>query len=176
MEEERLAAMLAGIVSIDVYAAVRLSRALQLSAERIMQAQVRYDFAAARREPSLGTVGLLVPPEPPSFPDYFLRGHLARATDASGNPSYFFQEQLEHEIAGDGYAGLHALWCGDRLRVYAPAAGILWMGPVLHDLDGRVLLAGVRADGWSAWFDAGYRADLAAGADHVAFFERMDGA
>src|SRR5208283_5334149 len=56
MPAERLAAMLDGRASVDVDAAVRLARSLQVPGERVMQMQVRFDFAAARAVPSLQAV------------------------------------------------------------------------------------------------------------------------
>ncbi|GAC1312200.1 MAG: hypothetical protein NVSMB19_26510 [Vulcanimicrobiaceae bacterium] len=174
MEPSRLWAMLAGRMSLDVDAALRISRALQLPAERLMQLQVRYDFAAARRDASLDAVGLLSDSNPRPFPETSLRGRLGRSIDASGEASFFFQEELVRKVTGDRYAGLHALWLGDRLRIYDDGGNAIWSGPVLQNLDGRMLLPFVRATEWSAWFAAGNRADLAFGEDHAAFFARME--
>ncbi len=172
---ERLAAMLEGRTSIDVETAVRLARSLQLPGERLMQMQLRFDFAAARAIPSLQTLASLRPVEPPQFPESgFLRGHLGHAAeDSPGEGSLFFQEELSRAVAGDDYAGLHALWHGDRLRIYGPAGDPIWTGPILQNLDGRMLLPFVRAEEWQPWFASGYRADLAIGPEHAAFFERM---
>ncbi len=176
VDSVRLAAMLAGELSIDVDASLRIARALQLPAERLIRMQLRHDFAAARRDPSYDAVKVLADRDPRPFPGYFLRGHLGSSVDASVEASFFFQETLDRKVTGDRCAGLHALWRGDRLRVYDDADRSIWKGPVLHDLDGRILLPFARAGQWQGWFAAGSRADLAFGADHAAFFERMEAA
>lgn len=174
VDAEPLRGMLAGTRTIDVATAVRLSRALQLPAERIMRMQLRHDFAEARDRENLNAVGVLVARDVQSFPDIYVRGRLARANDPSGEGSLFFQQQLSGPVAGDAYAGLHALWRGDRLRVYDTTGAPIWTGPVLTDLDGRVLLPYVRTDVWLDWFGQGRTADLWIGPDHEAFFERME--
>jgi addiction module HigA family antidote len=175
MEPSRLAAMLEGEISIDVDTAVRLARSLQLPGERVMQMQNRFDFAAARALAALTALQVLRPVEPPPFPEAgFLVGHLGHAADdAPGDGSLFFQEDLPGHVTGDDYAGLHALWQGDRLRIYGPDGAVVWTGPLLQNLDGRMLLPFVRIEEWQPWFVGGYRADLAIGPDHAAFFERM---
>jgi addiction module HigA family antidote len=171
----RLAAMLEGSASIDVDTAVRLARCLQLPGERVMQMQVRFDFAAARALPNLKGLSVLQPVAPPPFPESgFLAGHLGHAAeDSPGDGSLFFQEDLPGLVVGDEYAGLHALWQGDRLRIYEPGGAVIWTGPILQNLDGRMLLPFVRVSEWQPWFAGGYRADLAIGPEHAAFFERM---
>jgi addiction module HigA family antidote len=175
MEAEKLTAMLEGRASIDVDTAVRLARSLQLPGERVMQMQNRFDFAAARAVPSLQTLAVLRPVSPPPFPEAgYLTGHLGHAADdAAGDGSLFFQEDLPRLIPGDEYAGLHALWQGDRLRIYGTDDEPVWIGPILQNLDGRMLLPYVRVTEWQPWFAGGFRADLAIGAEHAAFFERM---
>lgn len=173
MDAERLAEMLAGRISFDVETAVRLSRALQISAERIMQMQLRCDFLLAREIAPIQAVSVLEPPRAPEFPESFLQGRLGRTgDDRTGDVSLFFQEDVAPRV-GDDYAGFHALWRGDRLRIYDPNGIVLWVGPILQNLDGHILLPFVRALEWPAWFGAGYRADLAVGPEHAAFFERM---
>jgi len=174
MDPDRLAAMLAGDLSIDVDASLRIARALQLSAERLMRMQLRHDFANLRRNASFERVGVLVDRNPQPFPEHFLRGQLGYSDDSFGEASLFFQEAVNRRISGDRYAGLHALWRGDRLRIYGDEQTVIWTGPILNDLDGRILLPFVRASEWQAWFAEAYRADLAFGADHAAFFERME--
>lgn len=173
MDAVRLGEMLEGARSLDVDAALRIARSLAVSAERLMRMQTRFDFAAARRERSRDGIGVLVDPTPKPFPEHFLRGHLARSIDASGAASHFFQEDVERKIGADRYAGLHALWRGDRLRIYAESDTAIWTGPILQDLDGRIMLPFSREVEWRGWFAAGRRADLAFGVDHAAFFERM---
>ena len=174
MEPDRLEAMLAGRASIDVDAAIRFARSLQLPAERIMQMQIRADFAEARATPDFGRVGILRSGTPLPFPESgFLRGRLGQTTeDAAGNGSFFFQEDVDPNDRED-YAGLHALWRADRLRVYDPSGEVAWTGPVLQNLDGRTLLPFVTPTEWHGWFATGRRADLAIGPDHAEFFARM---
>lgn len=173
MDPERLADMLAGRISFDVEAAIRLSRALQISPERIMQMQLRCDFLLAREIAPIQAVNVLEPLAAPDFPDSFLHGRLGRTGDErTGDVSLFFQEDVAPR-AGDDYAGFHALWRGDRLRIYDPAKAVLWVGPILQNLDGHILLPFARALEWPVWFGAGYQADLAVGPEHAAFFERM---
>lgn len=167
-----LGAMLDGRASIDVPTAIRIARALQLPAERIMQMQLRYDFAAARRGPALEPAGPLRPPPAASFPAGALVGRLGRSADAGGGDSLFFREELGGRISGDDFAGLHALWHGDRLRVSDPSGTVLWIGPVLHDFDGRTLLPYVRVATWQGWFASGYPAELAMSADHARYLVR----
>jgi addiction module HigA family antidote len=174
MDPARLEAMLAGSLSIDVDAAIRFARGLQLPAERIMQMQVRSDFAVARPQADFGSVGILRRPTPFPFPDAgSLHGRLGRTSDDSVvGGSFFFQEDTDpHE--GDDYAGLHALWRGDRLRVFEPDGQIAWTGPVLQNLDGRTLLPFVPPSEWQGWFTQERRAELAIGPDHAEFFRRM---
>lgn len=174
IDPERFAAMLAGKLSIDVDTSLRIARALEISAERIMRMQVRHDFAAARNDASVGALGTLVDRKPRPFPEYFLCGRLGRSSDVGGEAPLFFQQDLAGKAAGDPYAGLHALWRGDRLRIYGSNGEPIWIGPILADLDDRIMLPFARREAWLGWFDAGYRADLAFGADHAAFFERME--
>lgn len=174
MPKARLEAMLDGRISIDVDAAIRLARALQLPAERIMQMQMRADFATARALASFTDVGILRRTAPFPFPEAgFLQGRLGHTTqDGAGNGSFFFQEDVSPGRR-DEYAGLHALWRGDLLRVYDPGGEPVWAGPVLQNLDGRTLLPYVTPGEWQAWFAAALRADLAIGPDHAEFFARM---
>ncbi len=77
-------------------------------------------------------------------------------------------------MPGDQYAGLHALWRGDRLRIYTKTDEVRWTGPVLQNLDGGLFLPYAEPLEWRQWFEAGNRADLALGDDHRAFFQRMN--
>lgn len=174
MDVGRLGDMLAGERSLDVDASLRIARALQISAERLTRMQTRFDFAAARRERTRDGIGVLVDPNPKPFPEHFLRGRLGRSIDTSGAASLFFEENVERTIGADRYAGLHALWRGDRLRIYADSDTPIWSGPLVHDLDGRIMLPFARAVEWNGWFASGLRADLAFGSDHAAFFARME--
>jgi addiction module HigA family antidote len=173
MDLERLAAMLEGRASIDVDAAIRFGRGLQLPAERIMQMQLRADFAAVRPVATFANVGIVRRESPFPFPEAgCLHGRLGRTADDASGSSFFFQEDVQ-ATEGDDYAGLHALWRGDGLRVYGEAGQVLWTGPVLQNLDGRTLLPFVQPNEWQAWFSEGRRADLAIGPDHAEFFARM---
>jgi hypothetical protein len=166
--------MLEGTRSFDVDVCVRLSRALGLPAERIMQMQTRYDFSVARGIPGLSAIDVVEPPAPQAFPaGDFIRGRIGRAADPFGDGSLYFQDDLAQKLGSDRYAGFHALWRGDRLRIYEPGGEVIWVGPVLQNLDGRILLPFARTAVWQAWFDQQYRADLAIGEEHAAFFRRM---
>jgi addiction module HigA family antidote len=170
MERASLEAMLAGVAPIDVETAIAIARAFELPAERIVQMQARHDFAAARRPAARGETGLL--PQAPGelFPLAHLTGRLGRAAASeSGDGAYFFCEGSDRREDGDAYAGIHALWRGDRLRVYDPLGSALWAGPVLFDFDGRVLLPYVRGVVWRAWFAAAYEAEFAPSAEHGAY-------
>ena len=166
--------MLAGDLSIDVDAAIRLARGLGLPAERIMQMQIRADFGSARRDGHFGNVSVVTPAAPFPFPQAgFIRGRLGRtADDPTGHNSFFFQEDIAPENT-EAYAGLHALWRGDQLRVYDLGGQVQWTGPVLQNLDGRTLLPFATQTEWHGWFAAAARADLAIGPDHAEFFARM---
>jgi hypothetical protein len=165
--------MLDGRLSIDVDAAIRLGRGLQLPAERIMQMQLRADFASLRPAGGFGKVGVVRRETAFPFPEAgFLTGRLGQTTDDATGGSYFFQQDVA-PIEGDRYAGLHALWRGDGLRVYGDGDQVLWTGPVLQNLDGRTLLPFVQPNEWTSWFAEGRRADLAIGPDHAEFFARM---
>jgi addiction module HigA family antidote len=175
LEAPRLEAMLDGTASFEVDVSIRLARALGLPAERLMQMQNRYDFSVTRADESLRDIGVYVPPVPPAFPSgEFLQGHLGRSLDPlGGEGSLYFQDDVAAKLDTDRYAGFHALYRGDWLRVYGPDQTELWTGPVLQNLDGRILLPYVRTAVWKAWFHTGYRADLAIGAEHAEFFARM---
>lgn len=168
--------MLAGRDSFDVELAVVLGRALQLPAELVMQMQLRYDFSQARLRHRTRDVALWNRPPRDTFPPQHLTGRLGRAGDTTADDlSIFFQEDAPPgHTAGGRYAGLHALWRGDRLRVYDDGATVCWTGPVLRNLDGRPLLPGVRPADWREWFRAGLRADLALGDEHRNFVESSD--
>lgn len=173
MDATRLGEMLAGARSLDVDAALRIARALELPAERLMRMQLRADFAFARQNVRDETIGILVDPRPQPFPERFLRGRLGQSLDSYGEASLFFQQDVGVRTRGDRYAGLHALWRGDRMRIYDGSGAIVWAGPLVHDLDARIMLPFARTIQWRTWFASGNRADLAFGPDHAAFFERM---
>jgi addiction module HigA family antidote len=173
LDETRLSAMLSGEASIDVDAAIRIARGLGLPAERVMQMQIRADFGSARREGQFGNVSVVKGTGAFPFPETFIHGRLGRtADDPTGHNSFYFQEDIAPDNT-EAYAGLHALWRGDRLRVYAADGRPMWTGPVLQNLDGRTLLPFVTQTEWHGWFAAGSRADLAIGPDHAEFFSRM---
>jgi hypothetical protein len=136
--------------------------------------QVRFDFAAARHVPELDRIPPIPPRVEPTFPESgYLTGRLGRTPVGFGDGSLFFQEDVVKRFPRDEYAGLHALWRGDRLRVYDPAEVVIWTGPLLQDLDGHFLLPYERPYVWRGWFAAGYRAHLSIGEEHASFFERM---
>lgn len=170
MRPAALEAMLDGAAPIDVETAIRIARAFDLPAERIVQMQARHDFAAARRLAGRNRTGLLEPPRHQAFPAAVLCGRLGRAiAGESGEEVFFFREAFEPRDARDAYAGIHALWRGDRLRVYDSSGTALWTGPVLFDFDGRVVLPYVSGGVWRGWFAAAYAAELAPSADHAAY-------
>ncbi len=176
MDPAQLEEMLAGRSPLDVPTAIRIARTLQVPAEQIMQMQLKYEFALARNMPELRGLEAYSLRGDDAFPQSdFIVGRLARAqAEDTANGSFFFQQDLERPVPGDQYAGMHALWRGDRLRIYSPEDGsVLWIGPVLQNLDGRLLLPYAQPGDWSRWFGAGYRADLALCNDHRAFFVRM---
>ncbi len=174
LDGDRLTAMLDGRESLDVDASIRFSRALGVSAERIMQMQTRFDFAASRDADSLRGIYEIGPPPTSEFPATgYLSGNLGLTADAFGGGSLFFQERLAKKVSSDAYAGIHALWNGDRLRIYDANGAVIWTGPLLQNLDGRILVPYVRPAVSSVWFASGFAADLAIGAEHAAFFERM---
>ncbi len=173
LDAGRLSAMFDGTASFDVDAAIRLSRALQLPAERIMRMQNRRDFAMARERHDGEAIDVFVPEDAAAFGEPFVSGRLARASDGGTDASLYFQQTLDIHRTEDKYAGMHALWRGDRLRVHDDDGHALWVGPVLTDFDGHVFLPFARTDTWLAWFAQGRAADLAFGDEHAAFFERM---
>ena len=175
IEPSRLEAMLAGAMSFDVDASIRFARALQVSAERLMQMQLRFDFASARGDARYAQVAVMRPVAPQPFPEReFLRGRLGFASNHGADGSYVFKEDRRRDETDEDYAGLHALWVGDRLRVFGTDGARLWTGPILQNLDGTILLPFARTAEWRGWFEAAYAADLAFGPDHAAFFERME--
>jgi addiction module HigA family antidote len=175
LDPERVYAILSGAQPLDADAAVRFGRALGAPAETLMQMQLRYDFAVARERSDVSRLEPVRPSGPPSFPAHgFLKGRLRRTPDGFGEGSLFFQEDVPKRSERDLHAGLHALWFGDRLRVYEPRGTAIWTGPVLQNLDGRILLPYERPAVWNAWFASGFRADLAIGEEHRAFFSRME--
>jgi hypothetical protein len=177
MDPNALEEMLAGRAPLDVPTAIRIARTLQVPAEQIMQMQLRYEFATARNMPELRSLEVYGPRAEEPFPtDGFITGRLSCADgDSPADVSYFFQQDVEYPVAGDQYAGLNALWRGDHLRVLRPASSeVLWIGPVLQNLDGRLLLPYAQPLEWRQWFSSGYRADLWIGEEHRAFFRRMN--
>lgn len=177
MEPALLERMLAGSAPFDVPTAIRLARTLQVSAEKIMQMQLKYEFALARNMPEFRSLEAFGPRADEPFPQSdYLSGHLGRAaTEGSADSSFFFQQHIERPVPGDQYAGLHALWRGDRLRIFHPGSReVLWIGPILQNLDGKLLLPYAQPADWHGWFAAAYPADLALGEDHRAFFSRMN--
>lgn len=173
LERATVAAILAGTAGFDVGIAVRFARALGLPAERIVKMQTAHDFARARADVSLDDVVPMPLPPGIAFDDATaIAGRLGCAgVDADGE-SYFFQQDFEGGEV-DPYAGLHALWRGDALRVFEPTGPIVWTGPVMQNLDGRMLLPFVRPSDWRPWFTRSLPAHLIFGADHLAFIEKM---
>jgi hypothetical protein len=139
-----------------------------------MRMQMRADFAVARGGTDYDRIGVLKPSAAPEFPESgSLHGRLGLSVDTAGEPSYFFQETVTGGRGSDDYAGLHALFRGDRLRIHHPDGTIVWTGTLLHGLDGKLHLPYVAAQEWPKWFDDRYAAELAIGDEHAAFFVRM---
>jgi addiction module HigA family antidote len=175
-DPQRLAAILNGEASFDAETAIRVARAFELPAERIVQMQVKYDLATLKGNADVQSVPLLPQPVQENFPTEALHGRLAEAADDGyGGFSWFFQQDHGDAI-DDPYQGLHSLWVGDRLRVFHPRGYAMWSGPRLKNLDGRMLLPYVRFQVWIEWFYNGFRAELAMGEEHRLFVERLLGA
>ncbi len=174
VDPDRLGAILRGEASFDAEAAARLGRAFEISSDKIVQMQVKYDLALLRADPAIQAIGILPAPADVAFPDVALHGRLAEAADeGNGGFSFFFREDVGDESPLDPYRGVHSLWAGDRLRVRDAKDRVLWTGPILRNLDGRMLLPYVRFQAWIEWFYSGLRADLAIGPEHRAFLERL---
>ena len=160
MDCERLEAMLAGTMPVDVDAAVRFGRSLGVPPERIVRAPLRHDFAVARaHEHEM--------PQPPSdtlaalpFPAEAMSGYLARvnAGEATDN-LYFVRGETDASHEAD-LNRVHRVMPGDRLRIYDPQDACVWAGPLLRNLDGAPLFAFARPSQWNEWFSRGYRADF----------------
>ncbi|MFY9779510.1 MAG: HigA family addiction module antitoxin [Candidatus Baltobacteraceae bacterium] len=175
VDPRRLMAILRGVDSFDAETAVRLGRAFELPPDQIVQMQVKYDLASARNDPDVQAIGVLPAPAETAFPENALRGRLAEASDEGyGGFTWYFRENVTEESPPlDPYRGLHSLWVGDRLRVYDSIGRTLWTGPILKNLDGRMLLPYVRFQVWIEWFYSGLRADLAIGPEHRTFLDRL---
>lgn len=160
MDGDRLDAMLAGTMSLDVDAAVRFGRALGLGPHHIMRAQMRHDFARSRATE-------LEQPSPPA--DYFadrllptgaVRGHLARTEAAESQKMFYFVADPGTNVRETDMARAHPLRTGDRLRVFAADGSAVWCGPILRNLDGSPLFAFVPQAIWAGWFAAGAAAEF----------------
>lgn len=174
LESEHVYEILSGVKGFDAEVSVRFARALGIPAEKLMQMQLRHDFSVMRGRPDIALLDPIRPVVPPMFPSVgFLPGRLRRIADGFGDGSLFFEEDIEDRAERHRHAGTHALWFGDRLRIYGPRDNVIWIGPVLQNLDGKILLPYERHAVWTAWFAASYRADLLIGEGHRAFFDRM---
>jgi addiction module HigA family antidote len=164
-----------GETPLTVATATRIARALQISADRIINMQIRHDVAAAKTDPTVVGVGVLPMPAAPAFPDVnVLHGRLAETSEPGYDGlCWFFKEERERAFGESEYDGLHALWRGDVLRVFDPSDKVIFVGPVLKDLDGRMLLPYARFQMWIEWFLGRFRADLALGAEHLEFLNRL---
>jgi addiction module HigA family antidote len=178
VDAAHLAAILRGEASFDPQTAARLGRAFDLPPDRIVQMQVKYDLALLRADPAIQKIGVLPPPAAVDFPADAMHGRLAESSADGGEEGYggfslFFRANVADVSPLDPYRGLHSLWVGDRLRVYDGKGRVLWTGPILKNLDGRMLLPYVRFQAWIEWFYGGLRADLAIGPEHRAFLDRL---
>jgi len=135
--------------------------------------QTAHDFARVRADAALDDIGPLPLPSGIPFEETTaIAGRLGSAGGDADSESFFFQQDFEAG-EGDPYAGLHALWRGDALRVREPDGSILWTGPIMQNLDGRMLLPFVRPSDWRPWFARSLPAHMIFGADHLAFIEKM---
>ncbi len=164
MDGPRLQSMLDGTLGIDVETAVRLSRSLQLNPKRVMELQLRHDFARARDDAALETIPVLRNDGRVTFPaDGYLQGRLAglRATSGYGEVRFdtlgFFQDEAQ---GGDIRTRMHAIRPGVRLRIYGADELPVWQGIVLASLDGKPLLPYARPNTWIEWFVKRLRADF----------------
>jgi addiction module HigA family antidote len=177
VDPAHLTAILRGEASFDPETAARLGRAFDLPPDHIVQMQVKYDLALLRADPAIQSIGVLPAPALVEFPADALHGRLAESSaedgEGYGGFSLFFREDVADISPLDPYRGLHSLWVGDRLRVYDAKGRALWTGPILNNLDGRMLLPYVRFQAWIEWFYGGLRADLAIGSEHRAALERL---
>lgn len=146
IEAEVLAAILAGHVSLSVWDAVSIGRALQISPERLMRMQVRHDFARARVRDA-ETPALFRPTTSSSFPSQFERGRLDKTRGRYAIVPY--------RPVPDANAIAHEVRRGDVLRIYSDEFDRpepLWHGIVLADLDGDVYFPYVERAVWTQWF------------------------
>lgn len=160
MDGDRLAAMLAGTLSLDVDAAVRFGRSLGLPADRLMRAQMRHDFAESRKVELLQPVPASDVLADRAFPSDALHGHLTRTEGAEDRERFYFVADDDARSKEHGFERVHPIGMGDRLRIYAPDGAIAWAGPVLRNLDGRLLFAFAPARLWQGWFVSGARAEF----------------
>ena len=154
IEAEVLTAILAGEVSVSVWDAVSIGRALQISPERLMRMQMRHDFARARARdaetPPLFRSAISAP-----FPSQFERGRLDETRGRYAVAPY--------RPIPDATGTMHELRRGDVLRVYSDEFDRpepLWHGIVLTDLDGDVYFPYVERSLWSQWFARRLPVDL----------------
>ncbi len=155
IEPDALTEMLAGRASLSVIDAVRIGSALQLSPERLMRMQVRFDFAKARSHDATTRRPLFRPARAVAFPERFERGRL---DSTAGQYAV-----VRYHAPVDGDDSTHVLRPGDMLRIHSDRfdhAEPLWSGPVLFDLDGDLYLPYVERKRWSDWFDRRLPADL----------------
>jgi addiction module HigA family antidote len=162
MDAARLAAMLEGSASFDVDAAVRVSRSLGISPERLMRVQLRHDFERSRAVehamPVPRTDTLAAQP----FPQDALRGYLARVNGVDAGENLYFVHSDDGDTLPADLSRVHRINDGDRLRIFSKDNACVWAGPVLQDLDGRRLFVFAKPDVWHSWFDDGLRADWSA--------------
>ncbi len=167
MKPALLAKMLAGRAGIDVETAVRLSHALQLSADGVMEMQLRHDFALARSNRKLAAIDVLQNDGRLTFPAQgYLQGRLSGLPENSQYVGVRFETLAFREDGAperDVYLRLHPIRPGNRLRVYGDDGRPFWTGVVLATLAGEPLLPYARPSTWIDWFVTGFRADFIAG-------------
>ena len=160
--EARFEMIACGKASLAVHEAIRIARALDLNADRIVQMQTKFDLAVARADAANATISPIPTPASFVFPTRnVVRGSLAEISDSAYEGYCWFLR--ENAPATNGYDDLRELVRGDVLRVYDADGDVLYVGTVLKDLEGRMLLPHATFAQWSPWFFQRHRADLALG-------------
>ncbi len=165
MDATRLENMLAGEAPIDVDAAVRLGRSLQLNPKIIMERQLAHDFAVSRADDELENLPVLENDGRFTFPETgFLSGCLTGLRQSWGygevrpeTLGFFADAQGAND---DPRARMYPIDYGSRIRVFDTDGSTLWVGMVLERLEGGPLLPFVRSSDWIEWFVNRLRADF----------------
>lgn len=166
---DRLDAMLHGEAPIDALTAVYFGRVLQLPAERIMQMQLKYDFATARSVNLPDETSHINIPKF-DFPENdYLVGNIFMDSD---NTMGFREKLINNAQVGQG---VYKLWRGDMLCICShnePDSEILWSGKIIQNLDGHLMIALIESHVWKEWFARNFEARFALGQDHLSNLKR----